>query len=128
VADEVEAMSTPIGPYSPIVRSGDLLFTSGQLGVLPGADGAPALVEGGVAAQLAQALANADALLVSEGATRDDVVKATIFVGDLSAFGAINDVWSAFFGSHRPARSTVGVAALPLGAAVEVELVARCRG
>jgi len=120
-------MSTPIGPYSPIVRSGDLLFTSGQLGVIPDAEGTPSLVGGGIALELAQALSNADALLVSEGVTRDDVVKATIFVSDLSAFGEINEVWSAFFGSHRPARSTVGVAALPMGAAVEVEMVARVR-
>jgi 2-iminobutanoate/2-iminopropanoate deaminase len=120
-------MTTPLGPYSPIIRSGALLFTSGQLGVLDGPDGTPRLVGDSVAVQLAQALSNADALLESEGATRDDVIKATIFVSDLSAFAEVNEVWSAFFGSHRPARSTVGVAALPLGAAVEVEMIARCR-
>jgi 2-iminobutanoate/2-iminopropanoate deaminase len=118
-------MSTPIGPYSPVVRAGELLITSGQLGVRPGPDGAPVLVEGGSGEQLAQALENADALLRAEGATRQQVVKATVFVIDMGDFGAVNEAWTAFFGVHRPARSAVGVAALPMGAAVEVELWAR---
>jgi len=115
-------MSTPIGPYTPIVRAGELLVTSGQLGVVPGPDGRPVLVEGGTGPQLAQALANADALLMGEGARRTDVVKATVFVCDMAEFALVNEAWSAFFGDHRPARSAVGVAALPMGAAVEVEL------
>jgi 2-iminobutanoate/2-iminopropanoate deaminase len=118
-------MSTPIGPYAPIVEAGELLFTSGQLGVVPDAEGAPQLVDGGTAAQLAQALANAEALLASVGAARSDVVKATVFLTDMADFAAVNEVWVAFFEGHRPARSAVGVAALPLGAKVEVELVAR---
>jgi 2-iminobutanoate/2-iminopropanoate deaminase len=121
-------MSSPIGPYSPIVRAGELLLTSGQLGVLPGPDAAPVLVEGGTGPQLAQALRNADALLASEGASRLDVVKATVFVVDMGDFGLVNEAWTAFFGEHRPARSAVGVAALPMGAAVEVELIARLDG
>ena len=121
-------MTRPLGPYSPIVRAGSLLFTSGQLGVLPGPDGAPVLVEGGTGPQLAQALRNADALLLAEGASRLQVVKATVFVIDMGDFGLVNEAWSTYFGEHRPARSAVGVAALPMGAAVEVELVASLDG
>jgi len=115
-------VSTPIGPYSPILRAGDFLITSGQLGVLPDESGAPRLVEGGTAAQLAQALANAEALLASHGASRADVVKATVFIIDMGEFASVNEVWSAFFGSHHPTRSAIGVASLPMGAAIEIEL------
>jgi 2-iminobutanoate/2-iminopropanoate deaminase len=118
-------MSTPIGPYAPIVRAGDLLFTSGQLGVVRGADGTPQLVDGGTAAQATQALANAAALLEAEGASRTDVIKATVFLTDMADFAALNEVWMGFFDAHRPARSAIGVAALPMGASVEVELIAR---
>lgn len=116
-------MSKPVGPYSPIVRAGALLLTSGQIGLDPAAE-APALVAGGTRAELEQALANAAALLESEGASTADVVKATVFLVDMDDFALMNEVWTAFFGEHRPARSAVGVAALPLGARIEVELVA----
>ncbi len=115
-------MATPIGPYSPIVRLGEVLITSGQLGVVAGPEGAPVLVEGGTTAQLAQALANGLALLESEGASKADIAKATVFVTDMGEFAAVNEVWVAFFGEHRPARTAIGVAALPMGATVEVEL------
>ncbi len=116
-------MSTPIGPYTPIVEAGPWLITSGQLGLAPAAPGeAPALVDGGAAAQLTQALANADRLLADKGAGRSDVVKTIVFVTDLDQYAAVNEAYVAFFGDHRPARSVVGVSALPLGAAVEVEV------
>ncbi len=119
-------MSTPVGPYSPIVSAGPWLICSGQLGlVAPSAGGPsepPALVSGGAAAELAQALANGARLLGREGASPDDVVKTTVFVTDMGAYGGLNEAYAAFFGDHRPARSMVGVAALPMGAAVEVEL------
>ncbi len=122
-------MSTPIGPYSPIVEAGPWLICSGQLGLRqPPADGsaalpsAPALVEGGAAPQLTQALANAAALLQSRGATTSDVVKTTVFVTDMDEYAAVNEAYSAFFGDHRPARSVVGVVGLPMRAAVEVEV------
>lgn len=121
-------MSTPIGPYAPIVRTGGLLFTSGQLGVVPGPEGAAQLVDGDTAAQAAQALANAEALLISEGASKTDVVKATVFLVDMADFAALNEVWVAFFDGHRPARSAIGVAALPMGARVEIELIATIDG
>jgi 2-iminobutanoate/2-iminopropanoate deaminase len=120
-------MSTPIGPYTPIVRAGPWLITSGQLGLRPTApgdptDAPPTLVEGGSAAQLSQALANGAALLREEGAAPADVAKTTVYVTDMTGYAAVNEAYVAFFGTHRPARSVVGVAALPMGAAIEVEL------
>ena len=79
-------------------------------------------MEGGAAAQLTQALANGAALLRDEGATPADVAKTTVYVTDMAGYAAVNEAYAAFFGTHRPARSVVGVAALPMGAAVEVEL------
>jgi 2-iminobutanoate/2-iminopropanoate deaminase len=119
-------MSTPIGPYSPIVRAGPWLICSGQLGLAPAPEGGPtappSLVEGGPTAQLTQALRNAEALLASEGAVPTDVVKTTVFVTDMDGYGAVNQAYAAYFGGHRPARSVVGVAALPMDADVEVEV------
>lgn len=117
-------MTAPIGPYSPIVRAGPWLVSSGQLGIEPNPDSsaAPSLVADGVAAQLTQALANGERLLEGEGATRSDVVKTTVFVTDMDDFATVNQAYVSFFGDHRPARSVVGVVALPLGALVEVEL------
>jgi 2-iminobutanoate/2-iminopropanoate deaminase len=114
-------MPAPVGPYSPFVRAGDLVVTSGQLGLVPG-DGAPALVGLSTAEQLAQALRNGESVLGDAGARKDQVVKATLFLVDMGDFAACNEVWTAFFGDHRPARTAIAVAALPLGARVEVEL------
>lgn len=114
-------MSAPVGPYAPVVRAGDWVVTSGQLGVTPGPDGAPALVEGGTVAQLRQALANVASVLAQEGAGLGDVVKATVYLVDMGEFKTVNDVWIETLPAPRPARSAVGVAALPLGARIEVE-------
>ena len=115
-------MPAPVGPYSPFVRAGDLVVTSGQLGVVPGDDGAPRLIDDSSAGQLAQALRNAEAVLADAGARTDQVVKATMFLIDMGDFAACNEVWISHFADHRPARTAIGVAALPLGARVEVEL------
>jgi 2-iminobutanoate/2-iminopropanoate deaminase len=116
-------MTTPIGPYTPIVRAGPWLITSGQLGLVPGSPGdPPSLVDGGAVDQLTQALANAGALLADHGASLTDVVKTTVFVTDMGGYAAVNQAYVEFFGDHRPARSVVGVAGLPMGAAVEVEV------
>jgi 2-iminobutanoate/2-iminopropanoate deaminase len=116
-------MSTPIGPYTPVVAAGPWLICSGQLGLRQATEGeAPALVTGGAVAQLTQALANADGLLSTHGAGLPDVVKTTLFVTDMEEYGAINEAYVAGFGDHRPARSVVCVSALPMGAAVEIEL------
>ena len=118
-------MSTPVGPYSPIVRAGSWLICSGQLGIDAGPDGAPALVAGGPGPQLARAVANAAALLEGEGASLADVVKTTVFATDPADFPVVNEAYVAAFGGHRPARSMVAVSALPMGAAVEIEVWAR---
>jgi len=118
-------MSTPVGPYTPIVRAGSWLVCSGQLGLAPGSDGgAPTLVDG-AGPQLSQAVANAAALLAAEGAALVDVVKTTVFAIDPADFPVVNEAYVAAFGDHRPARSMVAVSALPMGAAVEIEVWAR---
>ena len=109
-------MATPVGPYTPIVRAGDWLVVSGQVGIAEGK-----LVDGGTEGQLRQALANMEALLQSEGATKEHVVKTTVFLRHMSDYPLMNETYTAFFGDHRPARSAIGVAELPIGALVEVE-------
>lgn len=113
-------MSAPVGPYSPVVRAGGWLVCSGQIGLRHGA-----VVDGGVRAQTVQAMDNLRALLEGEGASLTDVVKTTVFLTDMGDFGAMNEEYATAFAGHRPARSTIGVAALPLGAVVEVEAWAR---
>ena len=115
-------MSKAVGPYTPIVRAGRWLVCSGQVGIAEGR-----LVEGGVTAQLRQALANLAALLAGEGASLGAVVKTTVFLTDMADYQAMNEVYVDAFGDHRPARSAVAVAALPLGAMVEVEAWARVK-
>ncbi|MGH9087769.1 MAG: RidA family protein [Acidimicrobiales bacterium] len=115
-------MSAPVGPYSPAVRAADWVVTSGQLGLAPGADGAPVLVDGGTGPQLRRALANVAAVLAAEGADLVDVVKATVFLVDMDDFALMNEIWVELLPAPRPTRSAVGVAALPLGARVEVEV------
>lgn len=109
-------MSKPVGPYTPLVRAGDLLIASGQLGLIDGG-----LVDGGVAGELRQALRNLATLVATEGASLDDVVKTTVFLVDMDDYATMNEVYCEEFGDHRPARSAVAVRALPLGATVEVE-------
>ena len=106
----------PVGPYTPIVRAGNWLVCSGQLGLSDGK-----LVEG-LAPQVTQALANAEILLHSEGASLHDVVKTTVFLADIADYRAMNEAYVSAFGEHRPARSAFAVAGLPLGAAVEIEV------
>ena len=109
-------MSKPVGPYTPIVRAGEWLVVSGQVGLAEGR-----LVSGGVEAELKQALANLAGHLESEGASMNDVVKTTVFLKHMSDYATMNEVYIDAFGDHRPARSAIGVADLPVGALVEVE-------
>ena len=111
----------PVGPYRPVVRAGDWVVTSGQIGAVPGPDGAPQLVEGGTAEQLRQVLANVSRVLAQEGATLADVVKTTVFLVDMSEFALLNEIWVETWPEPRPSRSAIGVASLPMGARVEVE-------
>jgi 2-iminobutanoate/2-iminopropanoate deaminase len=112
-------MSTarPVGPYTPVVKAGDWLIVSGQVGV--GAD--RKLVPGGTAGQLRQAIANLDSHLAVHGARLDQVVKTTVFLRHMSDYDTMNEVYVECFGDHRPARSAIGVAELPIGALVEIE-------
>jgi 2-iminobutanoate/2-iminopropanoate deaminase len=110
-------MAKPVGPYTPIVRAGGWLVVSGQVGL---ADGK--LVTGGMEAELRQALANLAALLEGEGASLAHVTKTTVFLRHLASdYPRMNEVYMEVFGDHRPARSAIGVAELPIGALVEVE-------
>ena len=109
-------MSKPLGPYTPAVRAGDWIIVSGQLGLKDGV-----MVPGGVAAQTAQAVENLEVLLASMGATINDVAKTMCFLTDIDTFATFNEAYVAGFGNSRPARSTVGIAALPAGAVVEIE-------
>ncbi len=111
-------MATPVGPYTSVVRAGDLLFVSGQIGIVDGS-----LAEGGFGAQAAQALANLRTQVEANGATLDQVVKTTVFLIDMGNFAAMNEIYCEAFGDHRPARSCVAVAALPIGAIFEVEAI-----
>ena len=112
-------MSKPVGPYTPIVRGGDLLFTAGQVGI---ADGA--IVEGGLEAELRQVFVNLRSVLSSANASLADDVKTTVFLVDMDDYATMNEIYMEEFGDHRPARSAVAVAKLPLGAQVEIEAIA----
>ncbi|MGZ4689532.1 MAG: Rid family detoxifying hydrolase [Acidimicrobiia bacterium] len=106
------------GPYSAAVRAGDWLVLAGQVPLDPATG---KLVDGDASAQCRQVLANIAAVLDDCGATFGDVAKTTVFVTDLGDFAAMNAVYADAFGDHKPARATVQVAALPLGAKVEIE-------
>jgi 2-iminobutanoate/2-iminopropanoate deaminase len=107
----------PVGAYTPVVRAGDWLVVSGQVGI--GRDGQ--MVAGSTAGQLRQAIANLAAQLATQGARLDQVVKTTVFLRHMSDYTQMNETYIECFGDHRPARSAVGVAELPIGALVEIE-------
>lgn len=109
-------MTKPVGPYTPIVRAGEWLICSGQIGISDGA-----IVEGGLEAELRQALSNMVGLLEGEGSSLDAVVKTTVFLTDMADYTEMNAVYIEVFGDHRPARSAVAVAELPIKARIEVE-------
>ena len=110
-----------VGPYSHAVRQGDLLFCSGQVPLSP-EDGK--IVGDTVEPQTHQVFANIKAVLDSQGLTLENVVKTTVFLQSMGDFPAMNAIYSEHFGTHKPARSTVEVAKLPLGALVEIECIA----
>ena len=111
-----------IGPYSPAVQSGDLVFTAGQLGMDPSTG---ELVAGGVAAETRQALRHCARLLEEAGGTLQDVLKTTVFLRSMEDFGQMNSAYAESFADSPPARTTIQAAALPKGAAVEIECIAR---
>jgi 2-iminobutanoate/2-iminopropanoate deaminase len=112
----MNAPAQPVGPYTPVVRAGDWVIVSGQLGLENGA-----LVPGGVAAQTTQAIKNLQSRLKEMGLTLNDVAKTLCFLTDMDTFATFNAAYVNGFGNARPARSTIGVAALPFAGAVEIE-------
>ena len=110
-----------VGPYSHAIRTGNLLFCSGQIPIDPAAG---KIVATDVEGQATQVLTNIRALLASQGLKMSDVIKATVFLQSMADFPKINPLYEAAFEGHKPARSTVAVAGLPLGALVEIEVIA----
>jgi 2-iminobutanoate/2-iminopropanoate deaminase len=113
-----------IGPYSQAIATDGLLFTAGQAALDPASG---ALVEGGIEAETERVMANLSAVLDAGGCSWGDVLKTTIFLVDMADFAAVNAIYGRFVTEPPPARSTVGVAALPKGARVEIEAIARMR-
>lgn len=113
----------PIGPYNQAVKSGHLLYTSGQIPIDPLTG---TKVEGGIKEQTVQVLENLKSVLEASGATLKDVIKTTVFLQDMADFAVFNAIYAEYFVEESaPARSTIQVAALPIGALVEIELVAK---
>jgi len=110
-----------LGPYSQGIRSGEFVFCSGQLGLDP----ATGELADGIEAQAERSLRNLQSVLDAAGLSFDDVVKTTIFLADVNDFATVNAVYAKFMPTPPPARSTVGVAALPKGGLVEIEAIAR---
>jgi 2-iminobutanoate/2-iminopropanoate deaminase len=109
------------GPYSQAVRTGNLLFLAGQVGLNPATG---ALVDGGIEAQTERVMQNLAAVLAAAGTSFANVVKTTVFLADIADFTAMNEVYGRFVMPNPPARSTFQVAALPRGAKVEIEMIA----
>jgi reactive intermediate/imine deaminase len=112
-------------PFSPAVRVGNMLYLSGQIGILPGTR---QLADTGIAGQTRQALENVKAVLVYAGSSLERVVKCTVFLTDIGAFAKMNEVYATYFPKDPPARSTVAVSGLALGARVEIECMATVGG
>jgi len=110
-----------IGPYSPAVRAGQLLFVSGQVALDPATGN---MVEGGIAEQTRRALDNIGELLLAAGRSFGDVVRTTVFLADMNDFAAMNEVYGEYFTEPYPARATVQVARLPKDARVEIDVIA----
>ncbi len=109
-----------IGPYSQGVIANGLIYTSGQIGLKPNGE----LIGDGVEEQTHQVLHNLQNILKAAGAELSDVIKTTIFLDDMSDFGAINEIYAVYFGEHRPARSTVAVKTLPRNVKIEIDCIA----
>lgn len=118
----VQSKNAPaaIGPYSQAITAGNLLFTSGQLGLNPETGVLPE----GIEEQTKQSLKNVQAILEEAGFQKTDVIKTVVFLKNMSDFFAVNEIYAGFFGDHKPARSCVEVAQLPKGGLVEIEVVA----
>ena len=122
----VRPPASPTGlPFSPAVRVGNMLYLSGQIGIVPGT---PQLADTGIVGQTRQALENVKALLAFSGSSLERVVKCTVFLADIRDFAAMNAVYTTYFPKEPPARSTVAVSGLALGARLEIECMATAGG
>jgi len=109
-----------IGPYSQAIKTADLVFTSGQIGLTPEGK----MVGDDVEAQTRQVLENLSAVLMEAGSSLNNVIKTTVFLSDMEDFAAVNTIYAEYFGAHKPARSTVAVKTLPMNAKVEIDCIA----
>lgn len=109
-----------VGPYSQAIQAGNMLFTSGQLGLVPETGALPE----GIEAQTRQSLANVDAILTAAGFAKTDVTKTTVYIKNMGDFGTVNGIYAEYFGDHKPARSCVEAARLPKDGLVEIEIIA----
>ena len=116
-----EAAPAAIGPYSQAMRSGNLLFTSGSIPVDPASG---KVISDDFSEQVHQVFKNMTAVLAADGLTLSHIVKTTVFLQDLGDFQVLNGIYAEYFGDHKPARSTIQVAKLPLDSLVEIECVA----
>ena len=112
-----------IGPYEQAIKVDGFVYTAGQIPIDPNTGN---FVQGGIAAQTRQVLENLKAVLEASGSSLDRVVKATVFLKNMDDFAAMNEVYAAYLGNAKPARSTVAVTDLPRGALVEIDFVALC--
>jgi len=119
-----DAAPAAVGPYSQAVRHEQTLYLSGQIGLLPGEG---RLIDDTLAGQAGQVMRNLQAVLKAGGCGLTDIIKVNIFLTDMADFPELNGLYAEWLGEHRPARATVAVAALPLGARVEMDVIARCR-
>jgi 2-iminobutanoate/2-iminopropanoate deaminase len=110
-----------LGPYSQAIVTGDLVFCAGQVGLDPATG---SVVSGDIKDQTRRCLDNLAAVLEAAGSSLDRVTKTTVFLTDLAEFTAMNEAYAERFGGHKPARSTIGIAALPRGARIEIECIA----
>jgi len=117
-----DRIAPPVGPFSQAVRAGDLLYLSGQVAQDPSTG---KLVEGGIDAQAPQIFRNVAAVLEAAGRGFDDVVRVGVYLRDMADFKAVNSIYERHFARPYPARTVIGVASLPLGAAIEIDVVAR---
>jgi len=117
-----DQLSPPVGPFSLAVRSNGFILFSGQVGLDPATG---KLVDGGAEAEARQLFANLATLLAVAGKTFGDVVKASVFLTDIADFAAVNAIYAEHFQEPYPARTTIGVAALPLGARIEIDLMVK---
>ncbi|MBN2721280.1 MAG: RidA family protein [Campylobacterales bacterium] len=118
-------ISTPnapqaIGPYSQAIENNGMIYTSGQIGLMPNGE----MAGNGIISQTNQVLKNLKAVLEVGGSSMNNVIKTTIFLADMDDFVTVNEIYAEYFGDHKPARSTVAVKSLPKNALVEIECIA----